>query len=104
MGQFEQLTAKGFKLYLPNPKRRRWIYEVTAKDLKDVPTACFESRWGTIQPLKLGDYLAMPEEGGEIYLMPKSVFTWHCDSNGHLDESPSRRLPTEGFGIQSTGG
>merc|ERR1712110_1388127 len=41
-----------------------------------VPTGAFKSQWGSIQPLSVGDYLAVPAPvatAKEIYLMPASV-------------------------------
>jgi hypothetical protein len=70
----EQLISKGFKLYRPRLDACRWAYEVTAEDMRRMPTSCFQSPWdpSVLQPLRTGDILGMPapeDRATEIYWM-----------------------------------
>jgi len=96
-----QLSARGFMRYMPKPGIFRWIYEIELADVANVPTACFVSSWGAQQPLKQGDFLAMPATKGEIYLMPVEVVCCYseCTESGALvqdrPEDSERPHPTQ---------
>jgi len=71
---FRQQRAQGFKLFSPNPKVKRWMYKLTEEDIRrHLSTGYFQSSWGAMQPVKAGDYLAMPPAEDEIYLMPPEI-------------------------------
>lgn len=73
-----------FRLHKPKPGIQKWIYKVTAADLELVPTGCFEAAWGAMQPLREGDFLAMPapeERATEVYLMDPDCVSCYAPSD-----------------------
>merc|ERR1712150_353241 len=86
----QELKARGFLMYKPKPGMYKWVYRVTADDLGLLPGGCFVSSWGAKQPVKQGDFLAMPAHedcAKEIYLMPSDVLS--CYTACGSDEDPS---------------
>merc|ERR1712045_652145 len=77
----KQMITRGFKLYRPNREKKRWVYKVTAEDMKEVPCRCFQAPWDATvhQPLRTVDILGMPEDMREIYWMPADTQKTYID-------------------------
>jgi len=86
------LAEKGFKHYRPKPNKK-WTYAVKMEDMERIPTGCFRSSWGTMQPVQAGDFLAMPESANEIYLMPKEVLTCYREAGSMPTSTPRPSTP-----------
>jgi hypothetical protein len=86
--QVKQLTERGFQMHKPRPDQLRWVYELTAEDLKRVPTGRFKTMFGAIQSLKPGDCLAMPapeKRATELYYMPDETVQSYEDVGPHCN-------------------
>jgi len=84
VGHTYTCSSAGFKLHKPKPGIEKWIYKCTAADLELVPTGCFEASWGAVQPLREGDFLAVPATGTparEIYLMDPDCVSCYAPSD-----------------------
>jgi len=61
--------SQGFKMYTPR-KRPKYFYKITAEMINTLPEA-FRTSQGLVQTLEEGDFLVMPEEEPEIYILPE---------------------------------
>lgn len=75
--QARLLRQKGYRLYRPNPEMLRWVYTLTREDVEThLSTGYFFASWGALQPVQVGDSLALPHPAGdEVYLYPPEALT-----------------------------
>jgi hypothetical protein len=95
--ELTQKREQGFKLYCPNPDIRRWMYRLTSDDIsKHFSTGFFHANWGALLPVLPGDFLAVPHEMDEVYLIPTENFCLYApwSGTGKLElKSTARFLP-----------
>jgi len=81
--ELTQKREQGFKLYCPNPDIRRWMYRLTCDDIsKHLSTGFFHAKWGALMPVQPGDFLAVPFEMDEVYLIPSENFCLYVPWSG----------------------
>lgn len=91
-----ELKGRGFKKYWPSEKSSKYMYEVTNEDMDLLPARSFMAPFG-LQPVKAGDFLAMPAAPGvkeEIYLMPHHILKLYAVSQGG-ETTPRRTLNSQ---------
>lgn len=86
-----ELKGRGFKMYYPSDRSRKYMYEVTQEDMDSFPANKFMAPFGE-QPIRPGDFLAMPAAPGvapEIYLMPHHILQQYAVARE--DQLPTSR-------------
>lgn len=76
------LVAQGFKVYTPKATNMKWVLKLTAEDMQKIPSGLFFAKWGAIQHVEAGDYVAMPapeDKATEIYKLPLELFVCYSD-------------------------
>jgi hypothetical protein len=102
--QCKQLMARGFRLHKPNRRMKRFVYQLEEHDMRLLPTSSFVSGWGATQPVKAGDFLAMPApQADEIYLMPAATISAYVECGLNDDAETIEKMeaasPNTGDGL-----